>query len=333
MYPIESCSSQSLGLTDYEVKIDTEETTKIRGQDIKSEEQAHERDRHGLICSREEEEGKNTIAAKWKRFQNKHDFPGDVYKVFRRFIPQIGDKETDRLLQLAVALFLPETLLKVREHISSLRRSQTTTGEHLPTWICRTAIQCCRGYRPNNFSVRLLQWSVFQYIQTQRNVQDPASGRNPGREDIIDQIALSRPIDVDSNAEDHSLPNLDQVKRKIQSWHDQGREWDSIVQAAGSGCVLIYLPDKITLDPATPAVSATKYRNLTKEQACLILEMARETRQLPNALFKDGDLFEPFLFHRPPRNTYRLEDLPDDQIRRGQQNGRLLTIWELLDVN
>ena len=277
MYPIESCSSQSLGLTDYEVKIDTEETIEIRGQDIKSEEQAHERDRHGLICSREEE-GKNTIAAKWKRFQNKHDFPGDVYKVFRRFIPQIGDKETDRLLQLAVALFLPETLLKIREHISSLRRSQTTTGEHLPTWICRTAIQCCRGYRPNNFSVRLLQWSVFQYIQTQRNVQDPASGRNPGREDIIDQIALSRPIDVDSNAEDHSSPNLDQVKRKIQSWHDQGREWDSIVQAAGSACVLIYLPDKITLDPATPAVSATKYRNLTKEQACLILEIVRETR-------------------------------------------------------
>ncbi|RAL04895.1 uncharacterized protein BO80DRAFT_431481 [Aspergillus ibericus CBS 121593] len=141
-----------------------------------------------------------------------------------------------------------------------------------------------------------------KYIQTQRNVQDPTSGRNPGREDIIDQIALSRPIDVDSNAEDHSSPNLDQVKRKIQSWHNQDREWDSIVQAAGSG---------------------SHYTG----------KMVRETQQLPNALFKDGDLFESFLFHRPPRNTYCLEDLPDDQIRRGQQNGRLLTIWELLDVN
>ncbi|BCR83057.1 uncharacterized protein ACHE_10459A [Aspergillus chevalieri] len=88
-----------------------------------------------------------------------------------------------------------------------------------------------------------------------------------------------------------------------------------MVQAAGSGSILLFIPDKPAQYSAAPAVSATKYRNLTPKHAHVVIGMVREARQLPCSLFKDEDLFNSFLFHRPPQIMYRLELLTDDEIR------------------
>lgn len=223
MYPIESCANQSLGLTDYKAGIETETTAGNKDKDIQGTGKPHAKGISGGVCLGEEESKNLAIATKWEQLQHEHNFAGNLFTIFRRFVPDIGAQVTNRLLQLALALFLPETLLRVKKHIEFLRQKtefRTEMYGPVPTWIYRTAVQCCQGRNPNQFSMRLFQWYVYQYIETQRGLWDPAIARHPSRDHIINQIATS---EINGpRAPDYAPSGLDLVKRKIQSWHDQG---------------------------------------------------------------------------------------------------------------
>ncbi|KAB8219285.1 hypothetical protein BDV33DRAFT_204603 [Aspergillus novoparasiticus] len=107
---------------------------------------------------------------------------------------------------------------------------------------------------------------------------------------------------------------LKDIKRRVYSWYDQGREWNDIVRAAGSGDILLFLPSKPIRHSLAPTASATKYRDLDSSQAQVVMNMLQEV--LPSANFLGNELlFETFLFHRPPDKLFRIEELSDNDIR------------------
>lgn len=347
MSPVESCSGQSLLLPEFNEPMtlssgaiyapEVNKTTKFLAnnevQPVADKRIKDQKDFLNLQMSRNDvarlKKGrsdclahKDTIinlsadfSTKWEQLQQVHVFPGDLSTIFRHFITQVGCSGSDRLLQLALALMLPETLLRIKEYLHYLRQNvasfQPEAGEPVSYWIYRTAVKSFQGLEPQTFSRRLLQWYVFNYIQNEVGLWQPTAARKVN--DVVGQICQSG-VQGLSTGDSHFAP-LHTVKRRIYSWYDQGREWNSVVQAAGSGNVLLLVPDKPSLHSLVPAVSATKYRNLDANQARVLIDMFQKIRQQTSSFLNHELLFRSFLFHRPPRRIFRLELLSDEDIK------------------
>lgn len=247
------------------------------------------------------------FTTKWEELQQAHHFPGNLSTIFQHFVPKVGSAESNRLLQLALGLLFPETLLKIRDYLVYLRQNVTLQpgdDNPIPCWIYQTAIQSCQGHEPQTFNRRLLQWYVYNYIHRNVGLWDHTTKKARTVNHIIEQICQS-------GAQGAPLKD---IKRRVYSWYDQGREWNDIVQAAGSDNILLFLPSKPIRPSLAPTACATKYRDLDTNQAQVVMNILHEV--LPSVNFLGNEfLYETFLFHRPPDKLFHIEELSDNDIR------------------
>lgn len=264
---------------------------------------------------------------RWAELETQHGKNGQWLAELRRVACSskpgrlLGYQQAEYLLQLALAISCPETMLNLKQILSQIRHGinfRAAGASDELGWIYQTAVWHSRSEQISASSLRLTHWYINHIVESRRGVWDPTTGASVKVKDIINNIASETlPPTVSGpalNVRFISQKDWDHTAkaRRIRSWYEEGKKWTRLVNAVGGPNVLLLLPHGANINPSLPLINASAYARLKHEEVTILVNIIKNLRTSTLPLLQI-ELCESFLYHRIPSKKFRHDQLQSIQ--------------------